>query len=317
MAHLRGVGLNKQSHMLFNLLNERDREGGKAWDEKVLAHSHELKPRKRLIRYGRRQGSPSPEPDGEDEVDSMLFDPPPESKLMPREKPELPARIRRKNLGSVTACYMPKYKREDDGFGEKAIEYSLATGFNIDKVRKLHREFLQFARPALPVGVQHDPEITPQLDQVAFSKLMIKHDVHDKVITNRLFHIHDKDREGKITFAEYIEIMAVFKSENRRVQANTLFQMCDVDGDNRIGKLEFLKFINQGIDKDNRIVVSAILDELMDTMGCESVGEISKTIFVDTVECDEEAWSLLRALSPFTRMIKAAGGEVELQRTIK
>ena len=51
--------------------------------------------------------------------------------------------------------------------------------------------------------------------------------------------------------------MAVFKSENRRVQAHALFAMCDVDGDNRIGKLEFLKFINQGIDKVSQIRCSA------------------------------------------------------------
>jgi len=90
----------------------------------------------------------------EDEVEGVTFDPPPESHLARMEKnkrPEAPAKMRRKNLETVNACYMPKYKDQTDAsFKAKAIEYAEATGFGVEKVKMIYREFLQ--------NVKHDPK---------------------------------------------------------------------------------------------------------------------------------------------------------------
>ena len=138
-----------------------------------------------------------------------------------------------------------------------------------------------------------------------FIKLMAKHDVDDKSLVTRLFNVHDPDRGGTIAFLDYLEILAVFTLPHRELQAKALFQVCDIDGDRSLGKMELLKFINIGVDKEKRVVVSAILDELMDQMACEDVGEIRYNQFIDAVVNDDETWQLFRALSPFTRMMAA------------
>jgi len=298
--------------LVWKLVDQREAEGGVAWDEKILAAHRALEPVRHTARHGRRSMKPaSPEPEPEDDEYPEVYDPPPPSKMAPaREKPEAPARVRRKCLATVTAAYMPKFKREDDTFKQKAVAYSRDTGFGVEKVRRLHREFTQFAKRS------NDPDVEPELDLLTYGKLMAKYGVSDKKMMLRLFQIHDKDRSGAIAFREYIGTLAVFLSENREVQAKALFSMCDVDGDRRLGKLELLQFINQGVSKDKRVVVSAILDELLALMGIESVGEITYTDFVEAVVVEDEVWELFRALSPFTRMIAERGGELALQRAI-
>ena len=204
---------------------------------------------------------------------------------------------------------MPKYKDEhDESFKAKAAEYALQTGFGVEKVKLLFREFL--------AHVKYDPKKPPEENEnmhfAEFVKLLAKHDVHEKSLIQRLFNVHDPDRGGTIAFLDYLEILAVFTLPNRDVQARALFQVCDIDGDRSLGKMEILKFINIGVDKDKRQVVSAILDELMDQMGCEDVGEIRYQPFIDAVVGDDEVWTLFRALSPFTRMINARGGATAL-----
>jgi len=231
-------------------------------------------------------------------------DPAPESKLGREERnkrPEPAARMRRKNLETVSACYMPKYKDEhDESFKAKAIEYALQTGFGVEKIKILFREFLSTVKYVNP---KKPPEENENLQLGEFLKLMAKHHIHDKGLITRLFNVHDPDRGGTIAFLDYLEILAVFTLPHRSIQAKALFAVCDIDGDRSLGKMELLKFINIGVEKDKRQVVSAILDELMDQMDCEDVGEIRYQQFLDAVVGDDEVWSLFRALSPFTRMI--------------
>merc|ERR1711939_111403 len=117
---------------------------------------------------------------------------------------------------------------------------------------------------------------------------MAKHNVTEKGLATHMFEQYDTMRQGRINFKQYVNILAIFKSSNREVQAKALFRMCDIDGDRRLGKLELLKFINQGMAKDQRVVVNAILDELIHLMDCESVGEITYSAFVEAVTRNDE-----------------------------
>jgi len=325
-AHLRGVGLNKQSSWVWGMLQEREREGGSTWDAKVLQNAP--KPPRRVVRHGRRKGSPTPPAGDEDEDeeesdgDPFVDDPPSPSKIMSeREKPEPPARVRRKILSTVAACYMPKYQKVFDTFKDEAQQYADSSGIGAEKIRRLHREFLQFAKPV------HDIGQVPELDMPAFFKLTTKHGIIDKPLLTKLKAIQDRDklsclgchseREEGVNFKDYVDILAIFKSENRAIHARTLFQMCDVDGDRQLGKLELLRVVNQGIPKgDKRVVISAILDEMMGLMGIETVAEIHYTNFMESIITDDAVWELFKVLSPFTRMITQAGGEMVLQRSI-
>lgn len=308
-----------QASLVWDLVDFRQQEGGRAWDEKVLSEI----PKKRIASHGRRSPkgrhspgrdrSSSPGQEEWEEAESLPEgDPPPEIGNREREKPEPPARVRRRFLQSVTAQYMPKYRQQEDDFKTQAAKLAETTGFSIEKVRRLCREFQQYARPAHSA----DPDVIPNLDMFTFSKLMAKHKVDNKALLLRLFNMYDKRREGTIVFKDYVDILAVFKSMDRKVQANALFQMCDVDGDRRLGKIELLKFINQDVEKEKRVVVSAILDELIELLGCDTVSEISYSAFMESVSTDDTVWRLFRALSPFTRLIDKNGGEILLQKTI-
>jgi len=73
--------------------------------------------------------------------------------------------------------------------------------------------------------------------------------------------------------------------------------------------MELLKFINQGVSKDKRQVVTAILDELMEQMAVDDIGDIRYETFIRKVTNDDEVWQLFRALSPFTRLIQQREAE--------
>ena len=78
--------------------------------------------------------------------------------------------------------------------------------------------------------------------------------------------------------------------------------MCDLYRQKvRINPLELLRLITEGLPRERRPIVGAILGELLEQMGVDRPEELEYTKFVNAVTNDDTVYELFQALNPFAR----------------
>lgn len=213
---------------------------------------------------------------------------------------------------------MPKLNEPDSSFNEEARALAEKTGFAQDKVEAFHDEFEAYAK-------RREKGAETTMDFTNFGRLMNKHKVTDKSLRQQLFNLYDKDGSGLIKFEEYLQMLAVFKTGSRHLQATTLFRLCDVDGgtsrkqmhEKSLQRFELLRFVAQGIkDKDEKKMINKLASELFERLDTDSNGDIAYTEFVEKVQEDDEVWRVLQALSPLTRQLSSTDKEATYAGTI-
>jgi len=219
------------------------------------------------------------------------------------------AKRQQKNLWGCSATYMPRLN-EPDGFvgsDEDARMIAERTGFTPIQVTHFYEEFEAYSKRRTKGGPLF-------MDAFHFGKLMSKYKVHDKRLRTDLFRLHDKDSSGRIEFDEFINILAIFQSGTRELQAKTLFQLCDVDAESykkplqerSIQRFELLRFVTQGItSKSSRKMINGLSTELFDRLDEDLNGNITYEEFAKKVKEDDIVWECLKELSPFTRVLNS------------
>jgi len=300
--------------MVEAMVQTRFKQGGSAYDDKIMKQARAKSPRLRRSRTTSPKLQMATETLSEAEPGGCLplflqygdkyaqQSTAPVFTVLERKKPEKKATRRHRNMRLVCAAYMPRVKEPDRQFDDEARGLGEKTGFTTEQVQHFFEEFDAFAKRR----VQNGP---PMMDFYHFGKLMAKHKVTDKRLRTSIFELYDADDSGLINFEEFLKMLALFKSGTRELQARAVFQLCDIDGDKRtpyhektLQKFELLRFVSQGLkDKSDKKMMNGLAKELFELLDRDGSGDVTWDEFSSKVETDNEVWRCLTMLSPFTR----------------
>jgi len=97
----------------------------------------------------------------------------------------------------------------------------------------------------------------------------------DAVFVKRMFHIVDKDQDGKISFQEFLDTVVLFSKGKPEDKLRIIFDMCDNDRNGVIDKSEFSQMMRSLVDiaKTDSLSneeVTELIDGMFKTAGFEN-----------------------------------------------
>lgn len=176
----------------------------------------------------------------------------------------------------------------------EAEQLSLETGFRVVKIKELRKIYRAAVKQ------------TAGLAQHSFKKVMKTFGLTDSELLGRIFEILDVSRSKRLSFKQFVDCIYLFMKGTRDQQAKVLFKMIDVSDDRSISKLEMLKFFaGSSPSRDEKKLVSSIVNEMMCLIDEDGSGEVTFDEFVNKVAYDEEVWECFQSISPLTQLIEA------------
>ena len=125
-------------------------------------------------------------------------------------------------------------------------DYTDATHFETDEVVAIHEHFRSIASKS---GQEE------YFDRAMFMKSL---GAKGSVFLDRMFSIFDQDRDGKISFAQYLAGLSVLCSRGTYDEKiRFAFQIYDFDADGRISKQELSDFLQWSLEESEVKVTSA------------------------------------------------------------
>ncbi|XP_064595545.1 dual oxidase 2-like [Liolophura sinensis] len=203
-----------------------------------------------------------------------------------RERVELPE----KTIKNSTVT-----KRDRQQRLEKFFKVIFAQAFSleqdVDEVRRLNTE-------------EAKDVVSTELSRVEFAEALSMKP--NSLFVNNLFPLLDKDRDGYVSFREFLDLMVVFSKGSPNDKARILFEMYDINQSGRLSQAEFSDMLRSLLELANSDVDPGQLNQLMSSMTAQAgLGAKDKLQFEDFAKILNDEHDLLN----YARLGWKVGGQ--------